>query len=298
MTKLLVAGGGHDANLPWIKAAADDLEVSCDLIQIFPEPVPELIWNLNDAAPSFNGKDLDCDCAFLRYDVFSGLHSESEFANDNAMGWFNVFASWCVIDDIFVLNKDLDPASTTKLAMLKMAQQHGFVIPKTIVTNSNTHLKALDDPLDYIAKPAAGGSYCISLDKALEETEWDDDLGACPALVQKKLRYPEFRVYRIGDAFFAYNIHSQTLDSRIDREGSIIFLDIETFPKEFLEKLKNLTDDIKCDFCAIDIKTDPKTKELVFLELNNGLMFMGYDKQSGGQMAKEMVRYLVKNSKS
>lgn len=110
------------------------------------------------------------------------------------------------------------------------------------------------------------------------------------------MRYPEFRVYRIGESYFACNINSETLDSRVDRQGSIIYLDIDTFPQDVLSKIKDLTTHIGCDFCAIDIKTDPETKELVFLELNNGPMFMGYDKTSGGTMAAEMVRYLIKKA--
>lgn len=298
MKKLLIAGGGQDVNLRWIKSAADALDVPCEMILVNPDPEPELVWDLNSNLPLINGRMLDCDSAFLRYDVFSGLYSKSEFASENAMGWHTVFASYCEIEKLFMFSLRLQSSSCGKLVMLKLAQNHGLNIPKTNVTNSKDYLDGLGQPANFITKPAAGGSYCISLDDALEQTQWEEgadkkEVGACPAFVQEKLRYPEFRVHRIGEKYFAYNINSETLDSRIDRDGSIIYLDIKTFPQDVLDKIKNLTTDIGCDFCAIDIKTDPDIKELVFLELNNGPMFMGYDKTSGGQMATEMVKYLV-----
>jgi glutathione synthase/RimK-type ligase-like ATP-grasp enzyme len=301
MKKLFIGGGGRDVNLQWVKSAADSLDVPCEMIVVSPDPEPDLVWNLNSELPLFNGRDLNCDAAFLRYDVFSGLYGKSEFANENAMGWHTVFSSYCEIAKLFMFNMELESSSCGKLVMLKLAQEHGLNIPKTVVTNSKTHLDGLKNPASFITKPAAGGSYCISLDDALEQTVWEEGeeqekVGACPAIMQEKLRYPEFRVYRIGESYFAYNINSETLDSRVDRQGSIIYLDIDTFPQDVLSNIKDLTTDIGCDFCAIDIKTDPDTKELVFLELNNGPMFMGYDKTSGGKMAAEMVRYLIKNA--
>ena len=73
MKKLLIGGGGRDVNLQWVKSAADALDVPCEMIVVNPDPEPDLVWNLNSELPLFNGRELNCDAAFLRYDVFSGL---------------------------------------------------------------------------------------------------------------------------------------------------------------------------------------------------------------------------------
>lgn len=293
MPKLLIMGGGLDANIQWVAKAAATMNVDHETICINPQPEPRFEWCLNNDPALLNGKPMRFTGAFMRYDVFSGLYSKSQYASENAANWFAVFHAWCELNNIRILNRNISTVSGSKIAMMELARRHGFAIPRTCISNFLTQIQSMGEPDHHIAKPVSGGTYCLSLDEAIDEACWKDDLGASPAIIQQKLIYPEFRVYRIGARFFAFNINSKTLDSRLDRENEIVPIDIDTFPDDIIGSLASLTDEIRCDFCAIDLKTDPDTERLVFLELNNGPMFMGYDKTLNGAMAKEMVRILA-----
>lgn len=294
MKKLLIMGGGRDANILWMEQVAAALKIDFDAIYINPHPEPLLEWSLSSPDTLLNGQPMAYSAAFMRYDVFSGLFTKSEFANENASNWYAVFAAWCQTNNIRLLNQRIDLVSGSKIAMLLLAQKHGFEIPETYISNSRSFMETLGDPDGYIAKPVSGGTYCVSLSEAIREAEWVDGAGACPAIIQEKLKYPEFRVYRVGARFFAFNIHSETLDSRLDKTGEIVPISIKSFPPEILGSLEKLTDELGCDFCAIDLKTNPHTNQLVFLELNNGPMFVGYDKTLNGAMAREILAYLLK----
>lgn len=294
MDRLLIMGGGRDANLPWVAEAAEAMGIATQRVLINPQREPRFEWDLEAGAPVIDGEPFDCRAAFMRYDVFSALYTNAEFAAENATNWYTVFSSLCELGGVRILNGAIKMLSGSKLVMLALARQHGFAIPRTIIGNSRQQLDALGDPSGFIAKPVAGGTYCVELQDALAEADWMDGLGASPAIVQEKLRYPEFRLYRIGRRYFAFNIDSRSLDSRLDRQGGIVPIDISTFPAELIDQLTSLTDAIGCDFCAVDLKTDRDTEKLVFLELNNGPMFMGYDKTINGAMARQIVTHLMR----
>ena len=109
--------------------------------------------------------------------------------------------------------------------------------------------------------------------------------------MQPRLVYPERRVYRIGTRYFAFDIGSRTTDSRLD--GNSVITPVDDVDDATMDGIARLTDRIRCDFCAVDLKTDPQTGGLVFLELNNSPMFVGYDRTCDGAMAGAMARYLA-----
>ena len=109
------------------------------------------------------------------------------------------------------------------------------------------------------------------------------------------LDYPERRIYRAGQQLFAFDIGAST-PTRVSIAAfasppsrSLTDGIVDGIPPD---------DAVRCDFCAIDMKTDPATGGLVFLELNNGPMFMGYDGPTGGAMAEAMARYLMSRGAS
>jgi hypothetical protein len=293
VSRLLIAGGKLDANLDWLASAAQRLGVACELVLVDADELPVFSWPLGEGAPTVGGRRIEATAAFVRYDVFSTIATRSQGASASAQAWFATFTSWCAIAGLFSFNQRVDFATGSKLAMLAQAARFGIPVPRTVVTNSADAVHGLGDPMSYIAKPVAGGSYVMGLDEALQSTQFERDLSPSPAIVQPRLAYPERRIYRIGNECFAFDIRAATIDSRLDAQGGIAPFPIDQLPRTVVEGLSRLTDELRCDFCAIDMKTDPATGELVFLELNNGPMFMGYDQTCGGAMAEAMVRYLV-----
>ena len=139
----------------------------------------------------------------------------------------------------------------------------------------------------------AGGSYAMRLDEAIATSEVRDGVLPAPAIVQPHLDYPERRVFRVGRKLFVFDIRATTLDSRLDPAGEIRQLPVSSLPPAIVDGVIALTGRVRCDFCAIDLKSDAGTGDLLFLELNNGPMFAGYDRAAGGDMAREMLRVLM-----
>jgi hypothetical protein len=293
VNRLLVAGGRNDPNLGWLAAAAGRIGVETTSVLVDPDNPPALDWSLESGRASVGGEAIECTAAFLRYDVFSGLAEGRQEAAVEAGAWFAALSAICSASGLFTLNRDIDLASSSKPTMLVLAKQAGLRIPPTIVTNARESLAKLEGPA-HIAKPVAGGSYVMPLVDAMAQARWSPaGTSPAPAIIQPMLIYPERRIYRVGGELFAFDIASRTLDSRLDSGCTITALPIAELPAAITASIRRLTDELRCDFCAIDMKTDPETGDLVFLELNNGPMFMGYDRAAGGTMAEAMVRYLV-----
>jgi len=290
---ILIVGGARDPNMPWLKAAADRLGLSSQCLFFDESRSPRFDWNLDTGAAMLDGIPIDARAAFMRYDVFSQLATGKPAAAASAAAWFAAIAGLCASAGIFTLNRDIDPVSSNKPAMLRLARQAGLRIPPTLVSNDSASVSAFAGSDPAIAKPVAGGSYIMGLAEAAHATDWQDGAAPSPAIVQPQLAYPERRIYRVGARFFVCDIASATLDSRLDRNMRITALPLASLPADVLDGLQRLTDQLRCDFCAVDMKTDPTTGELVFLELNNGPMLMAYDQAAGGEMSAELLRYLV-----
>lgn len=293
MADILLVGGARDPNLPWLKAAADRLGLSSQCLFFDETQAPRLDWNLETGEATLDGVPIDCRAAFMRYDVFSQLTTGRPAAAASAAAWFAAITGLCAATGIITLNRDIDPVSSNKPAMLLLARQAGLRIPPTLLTNDSERAHAFVGSSSAIAKPVAGGSYIMRFDEAARATDWQAGASPSPAIVQPQLAYPERRIYRIGTRFFVCDIASQTLDSRLDGNMRIAAMPLTTLPSDVLDGLQQLTDRLRCDFCAVDMKTDPTTGELVFLELNNGPMFMAYDQAADGAMSEEMLRYLI-----
>lgn len=292
MGKLLIAGGSRDTNLAWLRDIALRLGVDCEALLIDPANLPEFQWEPGNGPPRIGSRAVEASAAFIRYDVFESMASPTPGAAHAAQAWFAALIGWCEVENLFTFNRQIDPVSGSKVTMLTLAREAGLGVPATIVTNSAAVPRKLDRQ-DFIAKPVAGGSYVMALGEAIDGALWVGETSPSPAILQPRLVYPERRIYRVGDDFFAFDIRSSTLDSRRDTAGSIVPFELDDLPPGVIEALRRLTDRLRCDFCAVDMKTDPANGELLFLELNNGPMFMGYDRTRSGTMGEAMVRYLM-----
>lgn len=294
MRRLLVAGGRGDPNLGWLHAAAERLGIATTVLLCDPVAPPAFSWAPLSGALRIDGTEVACDAAFIRYDVFSGVAAGDAEAANVAGAWYAALSGYCAAAGLFTLNRDIDVVSSNKPAMLYLAHLAGLAVSPTLVTNVSSDLPGPGSE-EHIAKPVAGGSYVIDAAQAAESAKWINGAAAMPAVVQPRLSYPARRIYRVGGSYFAFDIGASTLDSRLDPSCRISPVILDDLPVETLDGIVRLTDRVRCDFCAIDMKTDPNSGQLVFLELNNGPMFMGYDRTSNGAMAEAMARYLCES---
>src|SRR6185369_9776714 len=135
--------------------------------------------------------------------------------------------------------------------------------------NDALALEAMHDR-DHIAKPVTGGEYTQPLRDALASAPRRGNALAAPAIVQETLVPPELRIYRAGDRFVSFHVVASTLDYRTDAKARV---EPVANDRRLIAGLRKLTDALGLDFAAADFKQCPKTKRMLFLEVNSGPMF-------------------------
>jgi len=166
-----------------------------------------------------------------------------------------------------------------------------------------------------ILKPVAGGSHCKRLSSVRSEVATLPGTGitASPGILQEELIPPEVRIFAVGSPprYAVFRVLSPELDYRVDGSPHITYLSgccsttaassydcsscsscsscgsscvdqslltaVGVDPS-LLTSLGALLHSYGLDFSASDFKTCPRTGRLVFLEVNSGPMFEGFDR--------------------
>lgn len=266
---ILIIGGSGDHNLKRLADAAAVRQAPFRFIVTDADPAPVISWQPGSADITINGETFGATGTglFIRYDVFSDKDPASKAAFYDALkGW----AEACPA--VGLLNRANETLEVSKPRALVLAKDCGFDVPQTWITDD---FNRFADKSQFIAKPVAGGDYARPLS---EMTETPDR----PWIVQEKLVYPELRLFRVGPHFFAFKISSSVLDYRTSDEFE---MEEVTPPKELVESMRRLTDRMGLDYAAADLKTDPKTGKLLFMEINTMPMFTGYDDRAQGRLS-------------
>jgi hypothetical protein len=131
-----------------------------------------------------------------------------------------------------------------------------------------------------VLKPVTGGSHCRRLAsvRAQVATRPGTTVTASPAILQEELIPPEVRVFAVGTPlrFACFRMLSPQLDYRADHHPRISPCTPDDLT--LLDRLGALLREYRLDFSASDFKTCPRTGELIFLEVNSGPMFEGFDR--------------------
>ena len=287
---LLVAGGKLDPNLTRLIEIAEHRQVPvCDL-RHGQAVSPPFSWHLTQGQPRVGAQVLSATGAFIRYDVFGNMNAPNSGASQRASGWYQTLYGWLLSqNNIRLFNRHQVPAVGNKPAMLVLAQKLGLLIPDTWIANEAQELTKY--PVgSAIAKPVAGGGFCYSLEELQGSIQFRNGCAAMPAIVQNRLVAPEIRIYIVGNHAFAFEIRSQHLDYRVKEDAQVIPL--ATLPEE-VKLLRKLMAALQMDFGAADFKTDPQTKQLVFLELNSSPMFVRFDRAVDGALCEAIIQTLA-----
>ncbi|HEU0122714.1 MAG TPA: hypothetical protein VFQ91_19435 [Bryobacteraceae bacterium] len=281
---LLIAGGAKDPNLSVLVAAAERAEVPIVDLRVPAGGSPAFHWDLRTGNVSLRGDIVRPSAAFIRMDVFEALDQPRPDVSTRALGWYQAITGWAMATGIRHCNRNISPVAANKPATLALARECGLRVPTTAISNQPGPASGAPR----IAKPVAGGGYCVELGEALENHPTAAPL-AMPAIVQERLTSPEVRVYVIGESAIAFELRSASLDYRQRQDAEIISL---PEPPPETKALRRLMDALAMDFGAADFKTDPDTGDLVFLELNTSPMFARFDYASEGRLSRFLVESL------
>ena len=291
MTRILVAGGLKDPNVHAVLNAAEDADIETVSLLIGDDRNPSIHWDLNTDELWLDGKLLKITGAFVRRDVF---HTGSSDADYRALAWYTTLTAWLGAHlQIKILNREYLNRYTNKLLALRLAQQVGFLVPSTVITNTVGSLVDNRPLHEHIAKPVTGGGPCQYLDDVLKKTKLRAGVAASPAIVQQKLLGPDVRIYGINGKYFGFRLHSDRLDYREAQHCHIEPL--KCLPPTIVKSLRLLMKSMRLTWGAADFKIHPDTKELTFLEINSDPMFSKFNQNNSGRLTKSILRFLTKS---
>jgi glutathione synthase/RimK-type ligase-like ATP-grasp enzyme len=285
---LLIAGGLLDPNLQALADTAEKLGIDWMDWRFPKDASPPCHWELDlDTCPPWGPGPMPTG-AFMRQDVFFSLEDPRPEVAQRSLGWFTAVQGWLLSNPgVRTFNADISALALNKPAALLRARHAGLTIPRTWVSNDTAKMRAQLSRQPSIAKPVAGGGYCQTLEEALADVKVDH--AAMPALIQPRLAAAEMRVFVIGDDAHAFSVSSPSLDYRALQDA-----EVESVPvPPQAAALRRLMAEFRMSFGAADLKTDPDTGELVFLELNTSPMFARFDQACDGALTTSMIRHLL-----
>ena len=295
---LLVVGGDADPNITALLAAADRNGVSYQKLLVGKTSHPSVAWDLSTQELWLDGEPAQCGSAFVRHDVFTALQDGLASSHYRAQAWHTAVTGWLAAHpEVFVFNARNLNRVTNKPLVLKLAQDCGLAIPRTLLTNERKRWESfLDaDVQNKVVKPINGGGYCESLVEVLEHTQFKDNRTAAPAIIQQRLVPPEIRIFVVGERYFVFNVISAELDYRATQNCRVEFAgtEVEFSDPRLIAAFGKLLAMLDLDFAAADFKTCPDTGRLLFLEVNTGPMFAAFNHASDGKLCDVMIERLV-----
>lgn len=234
------------------------------------------------------------------------LHDElqnSEFTN-----WAyqeieeTVFGLWQSLDGKWINNPNHDDYASRKVYQLKIANDIGFSIPGTIITNSKDALakyraKEMND--DIIFKPFHGNEQHWRETRILkaEDEQQIESLKFSPVIFQDYIDATvDLRITVVDRKIFAAEIYSQTskykVDFRMDMKG--VKVKEHQLPKKTEDKILKLMSHLNLVYGAIDMRLTAQG-DYVFLEINPAGQWLFIEYETKQPIAKAVAEYLLQN---
>lgn len=220
---------------------------------------------IGDDAISINGVPHKPAALFARFNVFG-----YDVYGDTATWW--KYHNWhtAIIDALpsaRKLNEHAPP--NTKLANLRLAADCGFQVPATAVADAA--------PFDGICKPLHGGDH-TRLVRRGEQSPWG--LG----FFQEYLPGPEYRIYVVKNQAWQFAVDSPSIDYREKQDAT---LTVVNMLDNEVACVRRLMEALRLDFAAVDLRCN--SRGVLFLEINDGPMFVAFDDLVGRQISAAII---------
>lgn len=214
----------------------------------------------------------------------------------------------------WINSKEASNRANFKLLQLKLARQCGFIIPKTLCSNSPIEIQnflKLNQTTGVIYKPLCSNfwfednkikiSYTNRL--TIDDLPKDDLLQLAPGIYQPEIKKKyELRVVCFGDYIVAVKLNSQLHeDSKLDwraMQGSNLDIELYQLPKYIETQLRVFMEKLGIVFGSFDfIVTDDNN--YVFLEVNEQGQFLWIEELNSEIKILDMfINFVMNKSKN
>ena len=178
-----------------------------------------------------------------------------------------------------------------KPLQLGAVHQLGVQIPPTMVTNDPDDVRRFaQSHARVIFKPVYGGAYTRELGPAhLAAPRLELALQLAPITLQAYIPGTNMRSYVLGNAVYAAEIRSASLDFREDSHPAVLPV---VLPEAVQEQCLAIARTLFLTWTAIDWRLTP-WGEYVFLEANPSPMFLHFERQTGFPITQDLVHLLM-----
>ena len=192
-----------------------------------------------------------------------------------------------------------------KIYQLSLAQELGFLIPQSLITNEATDFRKFCQDNDCIVKPIMSGQigwpemHEVVFTSRLEHTPDDKEISSCPSYLQRQIEKKyDIRLTIVGQTAFAVAIDSQVnTETQIDwRRGENLLphRKIE-LPQHLIGKCHQMLSALGLQYGAFDFIFD-KYGNYYFLEVNPNGQWAWIECQTGYDISGAIVSQLIEGS--
>lgn len=181
-----------------------------------------------------------------------------------------------------------------KTYQLAVAESVGFLIPRTLITNSPERVHEFHNQVrEVVYKPSMGGGQCRPLDE--EALSRLHDLHSYPVIFQEYVPGEAVRVTIVGtEVVSSVRIASDYLDYRVDpkyRQGEQVYSSVE-LEDSVVEKCRVLMSTCGLLFSGIDLIQRADGAH-VFLEANSSPIYLDIERKTQVPITNKLANYLM-----
>ena len=208
---------------------------------------------------------------------------------------------WRVLDASWINHPTRDEDAARKPYQLRVAQQVGFEIPETHITNDPDRARAFvadHGPTDTVYKAFSGTERAWRETRVFDEDETAllDAVQHAPVIFQEYVPADvDLRITVMGDHIFPAAIHSQETDYEVDYRMTIDSARVEAvnLPEAVRDHIHAYMDRLGLVYGAIDMRRTPDGR-YVFLEINPSGQWLFIAQRTDQPMTETFARLLAR----
>lgn len=210
---------------------------------------------------------------------------------------------WQALDAVWVNHPTHDEVAARKVYQLRVAQETGLDIPRTLISNDPAAVRAFlseqgANPTVYKAFSATEHDWRETRLLRSDEQEGLDNVVHAPVIFQEYVPAAvDLRVTVVGSEIFAAAIHSQETSYPVDfrMEMSRARVEATRLPPDVEHRLRALMARLGLTYGAIDMRLTPDDR-YVFLEINPAGQWLFIEQRTGQPISATLAALLASSA--